>query len=82
MGVELHWTLNQEVAFSLTDQPGVSWLPGGYLWSLKSPKTKERLILCPASNTDYNNVAAFVEGFWGYLQNTIAYLGGTDFLTM
>ena len=38
-------------------------LSGGRLWDLRS-QTGELLILVPANNTDYNNVAAYLETFW------------------
>ena len=31
------------------------------------------MILCPTNNTDYLNVSAYMEAFWGYLWPTIAH---------
>ena len=41
-------------------------LQRGNLWELKNCND-DALILAPANNTDYNNVSAYLEVFWGYL---------------
>ena len=48
----------------------VDWqqaLQHGDLPSLQQTDSKDPLIFCPASNTEYLNVAAYLEAFWGCL---------------
>ena len=48
----------------------VDWqqaLQHGDLSSLQQTDSKDPLILSPANNTEYLNVAAYLEAFWGYV---------------
>ena len=45
------------------------------LYSLQSYDVKETMVLSPCNNTDYLNVAAFLEAFWGYLWPTSCHNG-------
>ena len=81
MGVEFYWTLNQEVLFSLaiTGKPmrrtnSSKYLAAGNAYDL-SFSQGERLVLSPASNTDYLNASAFVEAFWSYLCYVVVHGG-------
>ena len=39
----------------------------GDLYSLQLPEVKDTMVLCPWNNTEYLNVAAYLEAFWGYI---------------
>ena len=39
----------------------------GDLYGLQSYDTKETIVLCPFNNTEYLNVAAYLEAFWGFI---------------
>ena len=39
----------------------------GDLYSLQSPEVRDTMVLCPWNNTEYLNVAAYLEAFWGYI---------------
>ena len=39
----------------------------GDLYGLQSYDTKETIVLSPYNNTEYLNVAAYLEAFWGYI---------------
>ena len=43
------------------------WTLKGDLYGLQSYDTKETIVLCPFNNTEYLNVAAYLEAFWGYI---------------
>ena len=48
----------------------VEWqeaLQHGDLPSLQQGDGKDPMIFCPANNTEYLNVAAYLEAFWGYI---------------
>ena len=87
LGGELAWTLNQEIVFStaLTGRPKKKlffsqykqeWefaLMKGDLHGLQSFDTKETIVLSPYNNTEYLNVAAYLEAFWGYIWPTMCH---------
>ena len=102
IGVQLNWTLNQEIVFSaaLTGKPRRKQLFSQYCWkrcvigtkydyasavsrvewqqalnhgdllSLQQADSKDPLIFGPANHTEYLNVAAYLEAFWGYIWPT------------
>ena len=45
----------------------------GDLPSLQQGDGKDPMIFCPANNTDYLNVAAYLEAFWGYIWPAICH---------
>ena len=45
----------------------------GDLGGLQSPDCKETMVLCPYNNTEYLNVAAYLEAFWGYIWPTASH---------
>ena len=45
-------------------------LSHGDLLSLQQSDSKDPLIFCPANNTEFLNVAAYLEAFWGYIWPT------------
>ena len=48
-------------------------LSHGDLQSLQQTDSKDPLIFCPANNTEYLNVAAYLEAFWGYIWPTASH---------
>ena len=48
-------------------------LTHGDLTSLQQPGCKDPLIFSPANNTEYLNVAAYLEAFWGYIWPTASH---------
>ena len=57
-------TIKQEWGFALMK---------GDLYGLQSFDTKETIVLCPYNNTEYLNVAAYLEAFWGYIWPTVCH---------
>ena len=45
----------------------------GDLYGLQTYDTKETMVLSPFNNTEYLNVAAYLEAFWGYIWPTICH---------
>ena len=45
----------------------------GDLHGLQSFDNKETIVLCPYNNTEYLNVAAYLEAFWGYIWPTLCH---------
>ena len=45
----------------------------GDLYGLQTLDTKETIVLCPYNNTEYLNVAAYLEAFWGYIWPTVCH---------
>ena len=45
----------------------------GDLYGLQTYETKETVVLCPVNNTEYLNVAAYLEVFWGYIWPTVCH---------
>ena len=48
-------------------------LQHGDLPSLQQGDCKDPMIFCPANNTEYANVAAYLETFWGYIWPTVCH---------
>ena len=48
-------------------------LLNGDLYGLQSYDVKETMVLSPFNNTEYLNVAAYLEAFWGYIWPTICH---------
>ena len=48
-------------------------LSHGDLLSLQQSDCRDPLIFCPANHTDYLNVAAYLEAFWGYIWPTASH---------
>ena len=44
----------------------------GDLYGLQSSESKD-IVLCPWNNTEYLNVAAYLEAFWGYIWPTVCH---------
>ena len=45
----------------------------GDLYGLQSSETRETIVLCPWNNTEYLNVAAYLEAFWGFIWPTVCH---------
>ena len=45
----------------------------GDLYGLQSSETRDAIVLCPWNNTEYLNVAAYLEAFWGYIWPTVCH---------
>ena len=45
----------------------------GDLYSLQLPEIRDTMVLCPWNNTEYLNVAAYLEAFWGYIWPTVCH---------
>ena len=39
----------------------------GDVLGLQSSETRDTMVLCPWNNTEYLNVAAYLEAFWGFI---------------
>ena len=53
-------------AVANTYQKWINAMSGGRLWD-RCSQSSELMFLAPANNTDYNNVSAYLEAFWGYI---------------
>ena len=45
----------------------------GDLYGLQSFDTKATIVLCPYNSTEYLNVVAYLEAFWGYIWPTVCH---------
>ena len=45
----------------------------GDLYGLQTYETRETIVLCPVNNTEYLNVVAYLEAFWGYIWPTVCH---------
>ena len=45
----------------------------GDLFGLQSSETRDTMVLCPWNNTEYLNVAAYLEAFWGFIWPAICH---------
>ena len=45
----------------------------GDLFGLQSSETRDTIVLCPWNNTEYLNVAAYLEAFWGFIWPTVCH---------
>ena len=45
----------------------------GDVFGLQSSETRDTIVLCPWNNTEYLNVAAYLEAFWGFIWPAICH---------
>ena len=62
-----------DYATALSRQEWQYALCHGDLPSLQQEDCKDPLILSPYNNTEFMNVAAYMEGFWGYIWPTASH---------
>ena len=60
----------EDYALATSKQEWEMALMRGDLYSLQLPEVRDTMVLCPWNNTEYLNVAAYLEAFWGYLWPT------------
>ena len=63
----------EDYAVATSKQEWEFALMKGDLYGLQSLDTKETIVLCPYKNTEYLNVVAYLEAFWGYIWPTVCH---------
>ena len=63
----------EEYALATSKQEWELALMKGDLYSLQLPEVRDTMVLCPWNNTEYLNVAAYLEAFWGFIWPTVCH---------